>query len=106
MYGPGGKGEMYPKDLAALIKADPRWKGQPIILGACSTGRDRKGSPPRSGGAPGFAQALATLLGVPVFAPTENVWFSSTGMHGSGEFFPPGPLDVGGPWTLKFPGGN
>jgi hypothetical protein len=48
-------------DLAELIRHDPNWHGQPIWLFSCETGQLDDG----------FAQRLATLLGVPVTAPTE-----------------------------------
>ena len=100
MYGPNGKGEMYPKDLAALIRKDPRWRGQAIILGSCDTGRDRKD------GRPGFAQELADMMGTWVIAPTEKVWYKAGGMYGSGELRPPPVWDGQGPWVTKVPGGH
>ncbi|GHH44131.1 WXG100-like domain-containing protein [Lentzea cavernae] len=48
-------------DLAALIEADPNWHGEPIRLIACNTGHEDNG----------FAQQLATRLGVPVTAPSD-----------------------------------
>ena len=55
--------------LAALIRADPNWNGQPIRLLACRTGADPNG----------FAQQLADQLGVPVTAPTEYVGVADDG---------------------------
>ena len=48
-------------DLAALIRNDPKWNGQPIWLFSCETGQLDDG----------FAQRLADELGVAVVAPTE-----------------------------------
>ncbi|WP_152989910.1 hypothetical protein [Frankia sp. ACN1ag] len=51
------------RDLGRLIRADGEWRGRPIRLVSCETGR---------GEAP-VAQDLADHLGVPVVAPTELV---------------------------------
>ncbi|WP_446224377.1 hypothetical protein ACTWPB_04050 [Nocardia sp. IBHARD005] len=51
-------------DLAALVRADPNWNGEPIHLFSCNTGQESDG----------FAQQLATELGVDVYAPTELAW--------------------------------
>lgn len=48
-------------DLAALIEADPNWHGEPIRLISCNAGHEDNG----------FAQQLATRLGVPVTAPSD-----------------------------------
>ena len=48
-------------DLAALIRNDPNWNGQPVWLFSCETGQLDDG----------FAQRLADELGVVVVAPTE-----------------------------------
>jgi RHS repeat-associated protein len=89
---------LYPKDLAEIIKNDPNWKGRPILLGACNSGRT-----PGSGG-PSFAEQLADLLGVDVTAPTDFTWyFPGDGLRGSGPY-PNGP-PKGQPGTWKsFPG--
>jgi hypothetical protein len=57
-------------DLAALVMADPNWRGEPIRLLACETGQRPDG----------FAQQLADLLGVPVHAPSDYVGLTSDGL--------------------------
>ena len=32
--------KIYPPDLANRIKADPKFKGQPVLLASCNTGKD------------------------------------------------------------------
>jgi hypothetical protein len=59
-----GDDELSPADLAALIRADPNWTGEPIRLFCCETGQ----------GPHPFAQRLADELGVDVIAPTEMAW--------------------------------
>src|SRR5690606_24170592 len=59
-----GDEELSPADLAALVRADPNWNGEPIRLFSCETGQ---GEDP-------FAQYLADELGVTVHAPTELAW--------------------------------
>lgn len=56
-----GRDRLTPADLAALIRMDPNWRGEPIRLLACETGQ-------RSDG---FAQQLADQLGVTVWAPSD-----------------------------------
>lgn len=75
---------IFAKDLADMIRSDPNWKEQPIILGACNTGRER------ADGKPNFAKELADLLGVDVTAPLDFTWYGASGMLGSGPY-PSGP---------------
>ena len=73
-------------DLADKINNDPTFRGQPIYLDACSTGK----------GPNSFAQQLADILGVPVKAPTAKVtvgWL--LGWHRV--------LDKGGEWKTFYP---
>lgn len=98
MYGPFNKSLMFPKDLAAIIRADKNWHGQPVILASCDTGSDRPG------GETGFAELLATELGTWVFSPTEGAWFSNDGLLGSGKYFEPSSWEGQGPWVTKVPG--
>ena len=50
-----------PQQLAARIKKDPTWKGQPVEIRGCGAGK---------GGKQSFAQQLANILGTQVKAPT------------------------------------
>lgn len=64
-----GSVRLTPADLAALIAADPNWRGHPVRLLACETGN-----------APdGFAQRLADELGVTVHAPSDLVGLGPDG---------------------------
>lgn len=60
------------RNLATILKHDPKYKHQPIRLFSCETGQK----------ADGFAQHLANKLGVPVKAPTEIAWCYPSGRHG------------------------
>ncbi|MFE1593270.1 toxin glutamine deamidase domain-containing protein [Nocardia sp. NPDC058705] len=64
-----GDDELSPEDLAALIRADPRWQNRSIRLLCCETGQ---GQDP-------FAQHLANELGVQVWAPNEVAWTDEDG---------------------------
>jgi hypothetical protein len=88
---------IYPADLAKIIKADPNWHGQPIMLGACDTGQNKPN------GSPGFAGQLSMLLGVPVTRPLLWSWWTSRGLMGSAS--PAGPPKPGdpGPWKTRYP---
>ncbi|WP_305790265.1 DUF6531 domain-containing protein [Symbioplanes lichenis] len=58
--------------VAADIRADPAWHGQPIVLIACDTGVDR---------ADGFAAQLARELpGTRIVAPGGIVWAGNSGI--------------------------
>ncbi len=65
-----GDDELSPRDLAALIRADPQWQNRSVRLLSCETGQ---GSDP-------FAQQLANELGVPVWAPNEIAWTDEDGV--------------------------
>jgi len=53
-----------PDDLAAMIRLSSKWDGnRPVELGCCNVG---KGD---------YAQELANILGVPVYAPDCPVWY-------------------------------
>lgn len=74
---------LLPWQLAKIIRDDKNWKGKPITLGACNTGRKW---PDGYGGKNWneFAQDLATELGVDVTAPKDFSWYDSQkGMLGS-----------------------
>jgi len=62
---------MTPMQLACLMKENG-YKGGPVVLTACSTGRGKKS----------FAQKLADELGADVYAPTRDL---QPGL----DFFPP-----------------
>lgn len=54
-----------PEEFATLIREDPAYsKGTPVVLFSCMTGATSDG----------FAAQLATVLGVPVYAPTDLAW--------------------------------
>lgn len=67
------KRNISPSQLAALIRANPGYKGQPIQLNSCSTG-----ATPGFGG-DSFAQQLSSILGVNVMAPNQWLYFSQDG---------------------------
>ncbi|HEX7245792.1 MAG TPA: hypothetical protein VF245_09530 [Solirubrobacterales bacterium] len=56
--------ELGASEIAELIRADERWRGRPVRLFSCNTGR---GENPVAG-------ELAKLLGVRVTAPDDLVW--------------------------------
>jgi len=86
--------------LASIIKADPKFKGQPVMLGACNTGNKAPN------GDAAFAQQVASDLGVPVTAPLGFAWFGPPGLLGSaGPSSPPSPGDSGA-WKTFFPNGQ
>jgi hypothetical protein len=66
-----GTDRLTAEDLAALIRADPNWHGEPIRLLACETGQN----------ANGFAQQLADHLGVTVHAPSDFVGLDADGLY-------------------------
>lgn len=61
---PGGPRTVTPAEMAAMIRAQPQFNGQPIRLISCETGCDQTG----------FARQLADELGVPVYAPDQLAW--------------------------------
>uniref|UniRef100_UPI0027424333 hypothetical protein n=1 Tax=Actinoplanes sp. RD1 TaxID=3064538 RepID=UPI0027424333 len=67
-----GAAPVTPAELAALIRADPEWRGRPIVLVACNTGLDKTD---------GFAAQLARELpGTRVLAPGGLAWSGNTGL--------------------------
>lgn len=89
-----------PNQLAGLIKGNPGFKGQAVMLGSCNTGKAG------ADGAAPFAQQLANSLGVPVTAPLNFAWFGPTGLLGASG--PSGPPAAGspGPWQTFYPPGQ
>ncbi|WP_338847470.1 hypothetical protein V8J88_01995 [Massilia sp. W12] len=66
---------IYPWDLAKRIRSDPKWKGRPVIVASCNTGREPSTYP----GRPSFQQYLADELGVDVTSATDFVFFQKNG---------------------------
>lgn len=64
-----GGTQLTPRELAAIIRADPLLAGRRVRLFACETGRLDDG----------FAAGLARELGVEVEAPTELAWLGPGG---------------------------
>jgi len=95
---------LLPKQLADIIRKDPNWKGKPITLGACNTGRKW---PDGYGGKKTwneYAQDLANATGVDVTAPKDFSWYDAQkGMLGSSG--PDTPPDKGsiGSWVTFSP---
>jgi len=55
-------------EFADVVLSRNDFSGQSIVLVSCSVGDDRASTP--------FAQLLANLLGVDVWAPTRTIWAS------------------------------
>jgi RHS repeat-associated protein len=89
-----------PNQLASLIKGSSAFKGQPVMLGSCNTG---KAGPD---GGTSFAQQLANALGVPVTAPLNYAWFGPTGLLGASDLSGPPAAGNPGPWRTFFPPGQ
>lgn len=87
---------IFPGDLAQMIRNDPKWNGQPVILGACNTGLSRNGKS-------SFAQQLADKLGVDVTAPMDFTWYDQSGLRGAGPYPSGPPKGVLGPWKSFSP---
>lgn len=64
-----GETQIGAKEVAELIRADPAWKGRPVRLFSCNTG---KGPDP-------IAAQVARELDVEVTAPSNLVWSNSAG---------------------------
>jgi Heat-labile enterotoxin alpha chain len=64
-----GRYPLTPKDVADIIRANPDYKGDPITVVGCETGRRDDG----------FAARLAQELGVPVTAPSTHAWVDYDG---------------------------
>jgi len=60
-----GGSPLSPEQLAAIIKNDPNYHGQPVILYSCDLGGD---------GGKSFAQRLAKALGGQAIAPDNTLW--------------------------------
>ena len=60
---------LWPDKLAKMIRDNPNFHGQRVVLGSCLTGRN--GPAPKE---PTFAQRLANYLGVPVTASTTLMY--------------------------------
>jgi RHS repeat-associated protein len=67
-YGP----ELNAAQAAEMIRRS-NWNGQPVWLKSCNTGKKPNG----------FAQQLANELGVTVWAPNTQVWFTRKGVTGA-----------------------
>jgi hypothetical protein len=63
------KHTVWAHELAKMIRANPNFKGQRIVLGSCNTAR-KTPNPDE----PNFAQRLADYLGVPVTASTDFIY--------------------------------
>lgn len=72
-----------PKEFADMIKKHPKWPGSnEVVLYSCKQGK---------GGDKSFAKKLANELGVPVWAPTDNLQYGdkpgqSTGISNGGKW--------------------
>jgi len=87
--------QLDPKDLAKIIKADPRYKpGMPVRLMACLTGKEVKGTSKT------FAKALAEELNAVVFAPNENIGIQEGGGFTIAPFGRDGKQNLHGPGTM------
>lgn len=67
-----GEEALSAQGVAELIRGDEKWKGRPVRLFSCDTGR---------GDAP-IAAELAEILGVKVTAPEGRAWSSADGRCG------------------------
>ena len=88
------------RNLATILRHDPKYKHQSIRLFSCETGQK----------ADGLAQQLANKLGVPVKAPTEIAWSFPSGFHGVAKRLKsdPGNPDWNrrGKYVTFYPGGK
>ncbi|GHH46487.1 hypothetical protein GCM10017774_49490 [Lentzea cavernae] len=64
-----GNHPLTPRDVADVIRANPDYRGDPITLVGCESGRHQDG----------FAAQLAQELGVPVTAPNTDAWVDYDG---------------------------
>jgi hypothetical protein len=71
-----GDAQLSAHELAELVRADPEWRGRPVRLFSCNTGR---GSQP-------IAAGLAKELDVNVTAPKNLVWSNSAGESWVGSY--------------------
>ena len=89
---------LYPDRLAKEIRANKNWRGRPVMLGGCNTAN--RGPT----GEASFAQKLADLLGVPVVASSQFVWYDPNGIIGTSPSMtvPPSPNSIPA-WVPFFP---
>jgi RHS repeat-associated protein len=87
---------LWPDRLAKMIKADPAFQGQRVVIGSCSTASQHGPSP----GDPTFAQSVADALGVPVTASTDLIY------PGKGDLDAIPVSGIGGKWVTVMPGGR
>ncbi|MET9225552.1 enterotoxin A family protein [Lentzea sp. NPDC003310] len=64
-----GNYPLTPRDVADIIRANPDYRGEPVTLVGCDTGRRDDG----------FAARLAQELGAPVTAPNTDAWVDYNG---------------------------
>jgi hypothetical protein len=94
-----GNTPMSASQLASRIRADPNYKGQAVMLGACNTGkRGDNGDKP-------FAPALANAWGASVTAPLGLAWYNSNCLMGSASSAGPPSAGDPGSWKSFFPVG-
>lgn len=86
---------LWPHELAEMIRKDPNFHGQRIVLGSCNT--NRKGPTP---GEPTFAERLANYLGTTVTAAGDFTYPT----RGDLEKIPPS--GKGGIWHNVHPNPN
>lgn len=91
---------MRASSLAQKIRSDPKFRSQPVMLGACNTGNVAPN------GDPSFAQQLADALGVPVTAPLDFAWFGPKGLLGASSISGPPTAGNPGPWQTFYPKGQ
>lgn len=86
---------IYPADLAKRILADPNFKGQPVLLASCNTGKDG-GKDENGKDRLSFAQQLANILNTTVRSPAAFTYFPSNGQFYAGSNRTP--FNGGTPW--------
>lgn len=104
MEGPNRE-RIYADKLAALIKADPKYIGQPILLASCNTAMSGGVNPKNGQPIPSLAEALSAHMNNTVkgakdfsyFPPNSPTWGAGT------KLIPP---SGGRPWVTVQPSGN